>query len=264
MDLDSHSGDVRAMFERCQRRFPTIDLALDDFLTRARLSGVAFEQLHHEDLFLATACSRGDRIAWEYFTDEFLPRLKSFALHACRRFGESEDLAHELLGQLIGDSEKMRSYDGRGSLASWLRVAIARLAIDRFRRARREESLDEVIEEGREPSAAPANREIQAEALDAGWGVVLSSMLKEEIQGLLPRDRLMLSLYYLEEVPLKAIGIQFGVHEATASRWLDRIRNDIRKSIERRLRRRRLRPSEIASIWKSVAQEGSLSLKEIL
>jgi RNA polymerase sigma-70 factor (ECF subfamily) len=264
MEQESNSSDEREILERCQRRYPTIDLPAEEFLCRARQTGIAFEQLHHEDLFLATACSRGNRIAWEHFTDEFLPLLKGFAAQACRNLGESEDLAHDLLGVLIGDSKKMASYDGRGSLASWLRVAVARAAIDRFRRTRREESLEEAIEEGREPPATTSTKGFQTEALDARWGSVLSTTLKEEIEILPPRDRLLLSLYYLEEVPLKTIGLHFGVHEATVSRWLDKIRSGIRRGVERKLRRYRLRPGEIASIWKSIAEEGKLSLKEIL
>jgi hypothetical protein len=51
-------------------------------------------------------------------------------------------------------------------------------------------------------------------------------------------------------VPLKIIGRQFGVHEATASRWLERLRSGLRKRVERELRRRHgLSVRDLASIW---------------
>ncbi len=264
MGADSPSGEMQSVYDRCRKRFPTIDLPIEDFLNRAGQSGVEFPLLHHEDLFLATACAGGNRIAWEYFADDFLPLLERAAAQACRRFGESEDIAHEILAVLIENPNRLGRYDGRGSLASWLRVAVARAAIDRFRRARREVPLE--IEPGlnQEPGAVrePAAR---AESIDPRWETILAEVLKDELKRLPARDRLLLGLYYMHGVPLKLIGRQFGVHEATASRWLDRVRSGIRKRVEAELRRRhRLRPGEIASIWRALAEEGKLSLKEIL
>src|SRR5947199_1687191 len=164
--------EIRQVFERCQRSYPTIQLDLDVFVGHVeqimdRIPGaegtaglqvdpnawlVGFSRLHHEDLFLALACSRGDRIAWEYFADDYLPLVQRFALQVCRNSTEGEDLAQELVVNLLpapGREAKLASYNGRGSLAGWLRVAVAHAAIDRFRRSRRQVSLYEF--EGQNP-----------------------------------------------------------------------------------------------------------------
>ncbi len=277
--------EVKRAFERCQRRYPTIQLPLEDFAAHvqgvvAALPGVpaaetpdsrawlsSFALLHHEDLFLAFACSRGDRIAWEYFADDYLPVLQRYAVQACRNLHESEDLAQELVARLMEGGEKLAGFNGRASLAGWLRVAVSHAAIDRFRRERRRVPLDEMDEARREASCGAARQsgENPAERLDARWGAVLSQVLADEIRRLPARDRLLLGLYYLEEVPLKTIGRQFGVHEATASRWLEGLRREIRRRIERELRNRHgLRPKEIRSLWHWVSENEGLSLQRVL
>jgi DNA-directed RNA polymerase specialized sigma24 family protein len=60
--------------------------------------------------------------------------------------------------------------------------------------------------------------------------------LNEAIAGLDAEDRLLLKLYYFDELKLKEIGQMFGYHEATASRKVVRIQMEIRKSVERILK----------------------------
>ncbi len=229
--------------------------------------GATLENLHAEDLFLAIACSKGDRIAWEYFADEYLPVARRCAEQACRHLSQSEDLAQELVTRMLEDGRRFAGYNGRGSLAGWLRVAVSHAAIDHFRRKRRQVSIEEAEDTGQAAAFPPAGAGAldQGERLDARWGPVLLAVLVEEIRRLLPRDRLLLSLYYAQEVPLKTIGRQFGVHEATASRWLDRLRQDLRKRIEREMKRRHgIRAAELESLWRWVSEETDFSLREAI
>ena len=50
-----------------------------------------------------------------------------------------------------------------------------------------------------------------------------------------PADRLLLSLYYVQEMTLAQIARLQGVHEATISRQLDRIRRELRSGVEQSL-----------------------------
>jgi RNA polymerase sigma factor (sigma-70 family) len=294
---------LQGAYERSQRRYPTIGLSFASF--RARIEEILavghrehggdsmqggedresvscpgclsqFQQLHHEDLFLALACVEGDRIAWECFAEEYLALLRRYALRACRSCDAGEDLAHDIVTSLLGDSigavesaenpprpdgsretpqhpsarGKLRSFNGRGSLAGWLRAAVSHAAIDRFRRGRKQVSLDELLEQGNLAGLADNHGAGGAESLDARWGPVLARALEEEISRLDARDRLLISLYYCQGVSLKDIGRQFGVHEATASRWLERLRSGMRKRVERELRKRHgLSARDLASLW---------------
>lgn len=289
--IPSHArNEVHTAFHRCQRRYPTIQLAFETFAAKvgevmeslgfgsnlAVIPGhqswvAAFSGLHHEDLFLATACAAGDRIAWEYFVDDYEPLLRKLAVRACRNSSDGEDLAQEILLGLLGAPEqhsRLQSYNGRGSLAGWLRVTVARAAIDRFRREKKQVSLDELEQQGTVPEAAVDSGSAEAPnaSLDARWGPVLSRLVAAELEQLPARDRLLLNLYYLQGIPLRAIGEHFGVHEGTASRWLDSLRKGIRKRVERELRTRHgLQARDLKSIWLWISEEKrELPLEKLL
>jgi RNA polymerase sigma-70 factor len=259
--------EVLEAYERCLRRYPTVQLSFEVF--RARVEEIlsremrlpddesrlkAFAQIHHEDLFLAIACSRDDRIAWEHFADDYLPVLRRFAAQACVNPNDSEDLAQDIAARMLKEKNRLAGYNGRGSLSGWLRVAVSHAAIDRFRRTHRQISLEDLQERGMQAADVESGKADEGEALDARWGPVVSRVANEAISSLSARDRLLLSLYYLRSVPLKTIGRQFGIHEATVSRWLDRLRQEIRKQVERELRKRHgLRAGEIQSLWKWIS-----------
>jgi DNA-directed RNA polymerase specialized sigma24 family protein len=60
--------------------------------------------------------------------------------------------------------------------------------------------------------------------------------LDESLAALSDGDRLRLRLYYGQGVKLAQIGRMLGEHEATVSRKLERVRKDLRRDIEQRLR----------------------------
>jgi RNA polymerase sigma-70 factor len=259
-------------FERCQRRFPTVYLPIEVYEARINeilsselgsaddaATAEAFAKIHHEDLYLAIACSRNDRVAWEYFADDYAPLLRNFAAQACRNSDESEDLAQEITTRLLKDKTRMAGYNGRGSMAGWLRVAVSHAAIDRFRRTNRLTSLEELQERGPKTVLRNPEKKQGEETLDSRWGPAFTGIAAECLRRLPARDRLMLCLYYLQNVSLKDLGRQLGIHEATASRWLERIRRDIRKQVEREIREKHgLRSAEMESLWKWVSP-GSLA-----
>jgi RNA polymerase sigma-70 factor len=292
--------ELHQVFDRCQRRYPTIGISLEPFCARMEeilraghedhvreIQGMGvrgcpdcltfLRQLRHEDLFLALACSRGDRVAWECFTEEYLPLLQRFAAVACHDCDAGQDLAQEMISDLLGqanaDTEakdapggKLRSYNGRGTLAGWLRASVSHAAIDRFRRGKKQVSLEEITD-GRdlpETNDRPCAGNVETE-LDARWGPVLIRSLEREIARLEARDRLLLSLYHVHEASLKSIGARYGVHEATASRWLEGIRQKVRKRVESDLRKAHgLTSREVRSLWHSLSEKGDPSLERVL
>lgn len=287
--------------EACRARYPTVDLPFEAFSARAReivdsMCGVdrpeerhwvewmgRLDDLKHSDLYLVLACAAGDRIAWEYFADEYLPAMRALAAKACRSMQEGEDLAHELIAVLLGQAAgsdsipesagqpsplrgKLAGYDARASLLGWLRVVIAHAAIDRQRRRGKESSLDEMMSGPAAPPLSTRGEEDRAaESMDARWGPLLSRMLADVVGRLPARDRLLLALYYGQDVPLRLIGRQFGVHEATASRWLEAVRGDIRRQVERECRGKHgLSAREVKRLWHWISESGTFSLAGLL
>jgi predicted DNA-binding protein YlxM (UPF0122 family) len=66
----------------------------------------------------------------------------------------------------------------------------------------------------------------------------VTEALQASIASLDAEDRLILKMYYFDDLKLKDIAATFGYHEATASRKLVRVQTEIRKGVERELRQR--------------------------
>jgi RNA polymerase sigma factor (sigma-70 family) len=203
--------------------------------------------LHIEDLGLAAACIEGCEAAWEHFVATFrLPlRASASAVLRCPSGSpEAREFADSLFSELYGladgktgEGSLLRYFHGRSSLKTWLHAVLAQRHIDALRAGRRFESLDdgesarEKIEMQRDtpldPPADPHRHrylELFRRALDAA------------LRRLEPRDTERLRLYYAEEITLAEIGKRLGEHESSVSRNLERIRRDLRCTVEDILR----------------------------
>jgi predicted DNA-binding protein (UPF0251 family) len=59
----------------------------------------------------------------------------------------------------------------------------------------------------------------------------MQQALSKSVQELPAEDRLLVKLYYFDNLRLREAGAVLGVHEATASRRLTRIQTDLRKRV---------------------------------
>jgi DNA-directed RNA polymerase specialized sigma subunit len=93
----------------------------------------------------------------------------------------------------------------------------------------------------------------------------VSRALKQAIEELSADDRLLLKLYYFDDIKLKDLGQMFGYHEATASRKLMRIQTEIRKSVERILSsEHNWSESEVARCLTETASKLGISLEKMI
>jgi RNA polymerase sigma factor (sigma-70 family) len=122
------------------------------------------------------------------------------------------------------------------------------MAVDRFRKESRMVQIEETREfenlaeessnhnsnnHSADQSHAKDPEEIFAEKQTAGD---VADALNAAIAGLDAEDRLVLKMYYFDDLKLKDIAAVFGYHEATASRRLVRLQSDIRKAVEKTLK----------------------------
>jgi RNA polymerase sigma factor (sigma-70 family) len=215
------------------------------------------------DLDLARLCAAGDERAWERFVREYRPLLYRAAdaldrTHGARELADS--LYAELYGMGGGASERQslfRYYQGKSSLATWLRAVLAQRYVDRMRVQRRVEPLpdEDLPARGEEPDP------------DRGrYVALLRRALERAVGGLAARDRLRLGCYYVQELTLAETGRVMKESEATVSRQLARVRLAIRRAVETELRdESRLSDDEIAACFASVADDpGPLDLKQVI
>ncbi|MGA9712650.1 MAG: hypothetical protein WBR31_12755, partial [Candidatus Sulfotelmatobacter sp.] len=111
--------------------------------------------LRIDELALAQACAAGNNSAWELFLTRYREKLYQSALRIAREDSAARDLADSLYAELYGTTtrngerlSKLASFTGRGSLEGWLRTVLAQEFVNRYRRTKREISLDEESEEG--------------------------------------------------------------------------------------------------------------------
>lgn len=191
--------------------------------------------LRVEELVLARACAAGNEAAWEYFLGRYRATLYGAAHKIAHDDATARELADSIYADLYGVSDtgrerasKLMYYSGRGSLEGWLRTVVAQEFVNRFRKTRRETSLEEVTDAGMQLVAPAAPTEVPADAR-------LEVSTREVLQEMDAEDRLVLAAYYLDGHTLAQIARLLHVHESTISRRLERTTSELRKRIRKKL-----------------------------
>lgn len=234
---------------------PRLRIALDKYLRQdqsewqEREISESLDAIHADDLCLVIACEQGDEAAWRDLISRYEATVRSAARHYSQSEAAAEELAQSIWAELHGlrRSEggtlagKLGYYSGRGSLGGWLRAVVGQLAVDQHRRSVRlvqpEEAadFDHLAHQASSSgdgfrSAAPPDPEralhYQETARD------LHDALTRTINELAPADRLLIKLYYFDNLRLHEAGRVLGVHEATASRRLVRVHREVRQRVE--------------------------------
>jgi len=241
------------------------------------------DEIRADDLCLIIACERGDEKAWEDLVRSFDLTVKSAARKFAKNTEDAEDLAGSIWAELYGLKKdasgrlktKLSYYSGRGSLAGWLRAVTNQLAVDQFRKeskfvqieeAREFENLANESSENSDNNLVVAKSENPEDAFSAKQTRKdVSEALKQATSELVAEDKLILKLYYFDDLKLKDIGATLGFHEATASRKLVRIQTETRKSVEKILRSRHgWKQEEVKGYLSDAAAKLGISFEKLL
>lgn len=209
------------------------NFGLDAEAVASRLQQTAyFRGLKLGDLVLARACAAGKERAWERFVAIYREPLVRAAIAITGRETLGRELADQLYAELFGlttrDGERrcpLESYRGRGSLIGWLRTTLAQRHVDHYRRRHREEPLEEID--------VPA-AEVEVEKT-AGELTMLEKAVESALKSCEAEERLLLAAYYLDGRTLLQIAQVLHVHEATVSRKLKRVCEEIHKQVVKNL-----------------------------
>lgn len=240
------------------------------------------DALAADDLCLIIACEKNDESAWNDLVKSFDGTVKSAARKISNNTEDAEDLASSIWAELHGlkrDAQgniktKLAYYSGRGSLAGWLRAVVAQMAVDGFRKiskfvqieeAREFENLAKDSAEKPDNNSFLAAAENPEEAFAAKESKAdVAAALNEAIAALAPEDKLILKLYYFDDLKLKDIGGALGFHEATASRRIARIQTDLRKSVERILTKKGWRREDVKRSLAETAAKLDIGVEKML
>ncbi|MGH8131127.1 MAG: RNA polymerase sigma factor [Steroidobacteraceae bacterium] len=208
-------------------------LSSAEFASRVQELGLDAARLSLDDLYLAAACANGDEDAWREFSERHFEFMRGFA----RRFlpsAAARELADEVIAELWSRG-RLKQYEGRSTLRTWLgavvshaalnsRKAMSRMVPLETRQARSSDETESSFE-----STGPASEEAAR---------LLREMLSEAVRSLETEERLLLQLYYEQEMTLDEMSATLSASSAAISRRLKRTREVLRAVIEVQSRRR--------------------------
>jgi RNA polymerase sigma-70 factor len=206
----------------------------------------ALGEVQIEDLALAYACSRGDRLALNLFDRQLLPQVAVFLTQSGATAQLVEEVKQALRIRLFVDRDdgarSITRYAGRGPLAVWLRVVAIRILRDLLRSQKIAASVSQA--EGKVGGSDPERiyvRRRRSRAFEQAFEKAMASVA--------PEERHILGLYFLEGLSTDAIGKLLRVDGSTVRRRIARIRESIFRATRRILAQElRLGASEVESI----------------
>jgi RNA polymerase sigma-70 factor (ECF subfamily) len=284
--LLARANDARSLTR--ESLVPRISAAVEKYLlkndpntSKADISKF-IDEMQADDLCLIIACESGDENAWNDLVERFTATVRSAARSASSNEDAAEDLAQSIWAELYGlrtkkdgkPASKLAYYSGRGSLAGWLRAVVAQLAVDVFRKQSRlvqteeDTDLDRLARDANIGEGQPVLGRIPTpeESISNRFAQTdMQQALNRAVQELVAEDRLLVKLYYFDNLRLREAGAVLGVHEATASRRLTRIQTDLRKRVAKILiDERGWTPAETEKSFAEVAQHLDTDLEGLL
>lgn len=162
-----------------------------------------------ETIIQMVQAGRGQE-AFERLVPAYRRRVFGLAFSILRDRTAAEDLAQEVFVKLW---QALPRYDGRAQLSTWIYAITRNAAISALRARRREVSMsDPAVAEEAEGVAASAD------------GTTDDAMLRRRIESLPERQRMAVTLYYLDERPVEEVAEMMGLPANTVKTHLHRAR----------------------------------------
>lgn len=220
------------------------ELALDAVAFAAHAASLAgagaieLDQASPADVALAWAAARGDARAIAAIERRYMPAAR---IAVARVLGDdrAEDAMQEVRTKLFvseGGPRKIAEYQGRGSLAGWIRVVAVRAALSSRRKSKRGEDR----EAGDDPLielAGPLDPEL--DHLKSRYRSEIKAAFQAALAALTARERNLLRMHFVERLTIDDLGVMNQVHRATVARWIAALRERLfdatRDDLTRRL-----------------------------
>jgi RNA polymerase sigma-70 factor, ECF subfamily len=211
------------------------------------------------DLVLAAACAEQEPSAHAAF-DAVLTEVDAAGASTRSTRDLVDDVKQVLRVQLLipkdGKPPGIVGYRGKGPLRGWVRITATRELIRHQRKRAREAPSDRPLierplDEALNDAADPLLAELKAE-----YRTEFATALREAITELDAEDRTLLRQQIVDQLSIDEIGAAFGVHRATAARWLQRARGALVTATRGRLAARLKVPvEEIDSVIRLVQSQ---------
>ena len=229
-----------------------------------RLEGEdAPHDLAADELYLACACALAEPTALAAFEARYFSVIPAVLSRLKLGRAEISDIEQVLRVRLFVAAAdcvpRVVAYAGRGQLGGLVRVAALRAGLNLLKDRDRVDGLEDfenVAMVADDPALAQLKAQHRAAFKDA---------FEEAIGGLPARQRSLLGFAIVKGLGVDRIGAIYGVHRATAARWVVAARDELTRSVRRALAKRLGVPErEIGDLVPLVASQLELSLERIL
>ena len=192
------------------------------------------------DLAIAAMCEAQEPSAHAAF-DSVLTEVSAAGAQTRAPRDLVDDVKQILRVQLLlpkdGKPPGIAGYRGKGPLRGWVRITATRELIRHLKKRNKETPLERSLDEALGTASDPMLSQLKAE-----YRTEFATSLKEAIAALSAEDRTLLRQSIVEQLSIDAIGAAFGVHRATAARWLSRARAALVTETRNRLAKRLAMP----------------------
>ena len=259
------------MVHRASAAWPDVRIEATAFLAKAALSVreeadplSALENLHVEELYLATACASGDRAALAIFHETWLPVVE-IAVASVARAAERDEVCQRVLVRLFAahppEEPHIARYRGKGRLKRWLRVVAMREAYSHARKLVPSPIDDEALLAER----VLARDDPEVAVLKQRYRSELKEALQNALSELSVRQRNLLRHELLDGLNGEQIGAMYGVQRSTVAKWRKQSRAKLIASMQEFLEHRLgLGADEMLSMARLLESQLDLSLVRLL
>jgi RNA polymerase sigma-70 factor (ECF subfamily) len=229
---DAVAATLDEIWAAARAAWPAVALPCEAFVAALaahapadRAPSDALRALRADDLYLATACGRGDRAALAAF--EVLMLDAEAALRRLRLLpGEIADLLQSLRVRLFvggpGGRGKIDSYAARGSLRSWLYTAAAHHGLNYLEGRRHDPPLSDEILTRVGSTGSP-----ELDYIKTTYRAQFREAFHAALSALARDDRTLLAHYYIDGLSMEELSALRGIHRVTIGRRLTRAREAV-------------------------------------
>jgi len=208
-------------------------------LIRGRLEGEDKpDALAADELYLAAACALGDRTALTTFEQRYFGVIPAALSRLSLNRDEIGEVEQQLRIRLFvaeaNDTPRVIAYAGQGQLGGLVRVAAVRAGLNLLRDRGRLASAPSGSTSGDDLEDVPISSDNPELArLKAQHRTAFKAAFEQAISSLEPRERSLLGLAIVKGLGIDRIGAIYGVHRATAARWVTSARANLTRAIHK-------------------------------
>ena len=263
--LAAHPGHAKHVASFDARLSEVLHAAREKASTKAELVH-AVTALRAADLLLAHAAGKGDPQAIAEVEKKHLRGIAGQRLRGQRFSSDEVAEVEQSLRELLfvarpGESPKIAQYTGRGDLGAWVSISATRAALKARKKTSREVSVDESGILARHVTP----RDLELDFVKEAYRPAFKEAFHEALATLEDKERLLLKQHVVDGLSIDALGEIYGVHRATAARWIAKIREDLlARTREAFSARAKVGRAEFESLLRLARSQLDVSLRRVL